>query len=134
MGERSYVSVQSESQSSVLVLMGALMFYYNQRYIKVLESFLMFFSMQNNIQLIQHRKSFIWFICSAVCYLLGNTHVQQPCYYKEAKSYKSWRDSLLLLFSLLFLNYLPYISTICKVTKASSSKSASNTAQCFSPY
>ena len=44
MGEWSNVSVQSESESNVLVLMAALMFYYNQLSIQVLECILMFFS------------------------------------------------------------------------------------------
>ena len=88
--KRSSVSVQSESSSNVLVLMVALMFYYNQRYIQVLECFLMFSAQAEQYSAHTAQTGFIWFTRSALCYgirmfnSLGNS--------QKAKSNKSRPD------------------------------------------
>ena len=125
-GERSYVSVQSESQSNVLALMATLMFYHNQRYIR---AFGMLFNVPRRSQAEQY---------SAHTAQRDTAHaVHTQCSMRFIRMFDS-RATLRKPKAISRgqipdccsqLNYLPYIPTICKVPKPSQSKSACNTAQ-----
>lgn len=105
--------------------MVALMFYYNQRYIQVLECFLMFFSTPAE-QYSTH---------SPTAQLYGSQDVYVLCYgIRMLNSRVTPRKAKAICHGQILdccseLNYLPYIPTICKVSKPSQLKSACNTAQ-----